>query len=135
MKDMMKNIRDAFVTNPRISDLTKITDTDDYRVRGYIYPETADKSGPFITIRPLDPVSDAYFASNYEMAKQFWYQIDVESGNPMVAKQLQSEIKEEMRKLGFRQTPGGLDEYFSETKHYVDARRYVGNSKIYDTDY
>lgn len=135
MKDMMKHIQKKFITNKNIIDLTQIGNSDDYRIRGYQYPETADKSGPFITIRPLEPISDAYFASNYEMAKRFWYQIDVESGNPRIAKQLQAEIKEEMRDLGFRQTSGGLDEYFSETKHYVDARRYVGNSNIYDTDY
>lgn len=41
-----------------------------------------------------------------------------------------------MKKLGFGQISGkGLDEYFSETKRFVDARRYEGNTKIYDTEY
>ena len=49
---------------------------------------------------------------------------------------VQYEIKKEMKKLGFGQISGqGLDEYFSETKRFVDARRYEGNTKIYDTKY
>ena len=44
-------------------------------------------------------------------------------------------VKAVMWKFGYVQLNGGLDEYFSETKRFVDARRYRKNTQIHDTDY
>jgi DNA-binding transcriptional regulator PaaX len=41
-------------------------------------------------------------------------------------KEIQAEVKKELKKLGFGQLKDGLDEYFNETKRFVDARRYRG---------
>ncbi|MBL4995591.1 hypothetical protein CUZ93_2257 [Enterococcus xinjiangensis] len=89
-----------------------------------------------ITIRPVDTPNEAYHGSNKELSVEHMIQIDVESKYRATCKQIQYEIKKEMKKLGFGQISGqGLDEYFSETKRFVDARRYEGNTKIYDTEY
>ncbi|MCO8298639.1 hypothetical protein [Tetragenococcus halophilus] len=135
MKDMLMTIYNQLLTNEYIRDMTQIDSSQDYRIKFYEYPENGDRSGAFITIRPMQPISEAYHASNKEMSVSFWYQIDVECRYRMTAKEIQYQIKKEMKKLGFGQSSDGLDEYFSETKHYVDARRYTGNSKIYDTAY
>ncbi|MDN6491160.1 MAG: hypothetical protein L0K14_00540 [Leuconostoc sp.] len=135
MKDMLTAVYNQLLTNKAVTEHTKIGDSGDYRIKFYEYPETGDRSGAFITIRPIQPQEDAYHASDQEMAIKFWYQVDVESANRTEVKLLQWHIKKEMKKLGFAQSSDGLDEYFKETKHYVDARRYTGNSKIYDTTY
>ncbi|MBK5446066.1 DUF3168 domain-containing protein [Peribacillus sp. TH24] len=96
------------------------------RIKFYDYPETGDTNKPFIVIDPLDVPVPTVYASNDNHAYEYLYQIDVESTNRMTVKEIQAEIKKELKKLGFGQLKDGLDEYFKETKRYVDARRYQG---------
>ncbi|QOS90220.1 DUF3168 domain-containing protein [Peribacillus sp. JNUCC41] len=96
------------------------------RIKFYEYPETGDTSKPFIVIDPLDVPVPTVYASNENHANEYLYQIDVESTNRLLVKEIQAEIKKELKKLGFGQLKDGLDEYFKETKRFVDARRYQG---------
>lgn len=96
------------------------------RIKFYEYPETGDTSKPFIVIDPLDVPVPTVYASNENHANEYLYQIDVESTNRLQVKEIQAEIKKELKKLGFGQLKDGLDEYFKETKRFVDARRYQG---------
>lgn len=105
------------------------------RIKYYLYPETGDTAHPFITIRPLQPPQDAAYASDKALGQEFFYQIDVQSSDRKRCKEIQQAVKQVMYQLGFMQRPGGLDEYFEETKRYVDARRYHATTKLYDTDY
>lgn len=133
---MLDNIYEALCTNEYIHNLTFNEETKEYRIKYYQQPETADKSGAFITIRPVDVPNEAYHGSDKELSIEHLIQIDVESKYRTTCKQIQYEIKKEMKKLGFGQVSGqGLDEYFPETNRYVDARRYDGNTRIYDTQY
>lgn len=133
---MLDNIYEALCTNEYIHNLTFNEEIKEYRIKYYQQPETADKSGAFITIRPVDVPNEAYHGSDKELSIEHLIQIDVESKYRTTCKQIQYEIKKEMKKLGFGQVSGqGLDEYFPETNRYVDARRYDGNTRIYDTQY
>lgn len=135
MKLMLYEIRKQLLENSYISDMTKISEGK-YRVKAYEYPETGDKTGAFITIRPVDVPNEAYHGSDKELSMEHLIQIDVEAVYPTVCKEIQYNVRQEMRKLGFGQISGqGLDEYFPETRRFVDSRRYQGNTKIYDTDY
>jgi len=136
MKDMLDIIYKALCANKYIRSLTYNEETKQYRIKFYEQPETADKTGAFITVRPVDVPNEAYHGSNKELSISHLIQIDVESKYRATCKQLQFEIKKEMKILDFGQISGqGLDEYFPETKRFVDARRYQGNTKIYDTQY
>jgi|SRR5699024_9598053 len=135
MKNILMEIQQALLNNAYIKEMTYNSDTKKYRVRAYEYPENGDHSGAFITIRPIEPQNNGTFGSNQNLNLRFWVQIDVEASYPTVAKELQYNVNKELQKLRFVQTDGGLDEYFSETKRYVDARRYFGASKFYDTEY
>lgn len=129
MKDMM----DLLYQEMKINEVLERECAD--RIKGYIYPETADTSRPFITIRPLQPPQASNYGSDQNLGYQFFYQIDVQSKNRMKCKEIQAAVKEVMEGLGFSQQTGGLDEYFEETKRYVDARRYSKTTQLYDTDY
>ncbi|WP_260286358.1 DUF3168 domain-containing protein [Peribacillus aracenensis] len=97
------------------------------RIKFYEYPETGDTSKPFIVIDPLIPPFPTVYASNENHAYKYLYQIDVESTERITVKKIQAEIRKELKKLGFGQLKDeGLDEYFKETKRFVDARRYQG---------
>lgn len=135
MNDMLEQIYEALLTSDYIKEQTRVKNSDEYRIKPYLYPETGDKSGPFITIRPYKVQDDAYFGSDEELAINFGYQIDVEGVYRSTVKQLQFEVKKALKTIKFRQIDGGMDEYFKETKRYVDARRYTGNSNIYKTNY
>lgn len=136
MKDMLGNIYELLCNNEYIKNMTFNDETEEYRIKYYEQPETADKTGAFITIRPVDVPNEAYHGSDKELSIEHLIQIDVESKYRATCKQMQYEIKKEMKKLGFGQLNGqGLDEYFSEARRYVDARRYDGNTRIYDTQY
>lgn len=135
IKNKLVEIYYALSQNEYIASLTKIKDSEEFRIKLYSYPETGDKSGAFITIRPVQPQSTAYTGSDKELSVNFLYQIDVEARYSHTCKQVQHEVKKVLGKMQFYQTDGGLDEYFSDTKRFVDARRYSGNSRIYDTNY
>ena len=136
MKDILNVIYESLCSNEYIHSMTYNEETEQYRIKFYEQPETADKTGAFITIRPVDVPNEAYHGSDQELSIEHLIQIDVESTYRTTCKQIQHEIKKEMKKLSFGQVSGqGLDEYFPETRRFVDARRYDGNTKIYDTNY
>lgn len=94
------------------------------RIKLYEYPETADDTKPFIVIDPLDVPIPATYASNNNHSFEYNYQIDVQTQSYEITKLLAEAIRLEMRELGFEQLPNGLDEFFKETKRYLDVRRY-----------
>ena len=134
LKDMIGIIYEALKNNPTIAGLTK-TANGGYRIKKYDYPETSDQSRTFILIQPLAPPISGNSASDIDMQIEFTFQIAVESPDRKEAKLVQHEIKEEMQKLNYGQMTDGLDEYFETTGHFVDARRYRGNTNLYDTIY
>lgn len=134
VKDMIDLIYQTLKNNPTIGGLTKAIDGS-YRIRKYDYPETADQSKTFVLIKPLGPPIASNSASDEDMQIEFTFQIAVESPDRKEVKQVQSEIKKEMKKLNYGQMTDGLDVYFEATGHFVDARRYRGNTALYDTNY
>lgn len=129
MTDMLTKIYNQLVTNSIISDKCL------NRIKNYTYPETADVSKPYMIIIPLDVPAPYSYGSDTELSTEFIYQIDVQGEDRKEVKIIQQQVKAEMAKLDFKQMRNGLDEYFQETNRYVDARRYTGVSKLYDTDY
>ena len=131
MKDMMMEVYNQLVANDLIKE--KVTKE---RIKFYEVPESLDTSKPFIVIdTPLGPPTSAYYAANKEMSQIFSYQINVETTNRKLTDELSKEIKKIMWKNDFKQLSGGLDAYFTETKRFVQARRYRKNTKMHDTDY
>lgn len=106
------------------------------RVKLYEIEEVVEDGVNIIYIDPIIVPNDIAYGSNRPLSSEFIYQISVESKNYRLTKALQQECKKIMReKFDFLQIEGGLDEYFPERKKYVDARRYNGRSKLYDSDY
>lgn len=134
VKDMIEIVYQALRANTIIANKTKEADGG-YRISKYDHPETADHARTFIVIKPLRPPETINSASNIDIQIQFTFQIAVESPDRKEVKLLQHEIKEEMKKLNYAQMTDGLDEYFEATGHFVDARRYRGNTALYDTNY
>lgn len=131
MKDMMMEVYNQLIANDLIKE--KVTKE---RIKFYEVPESLDTSKPFIVIdTPLGPPTSAYFAANKELSQTFSYQINVESPNRKITKEIAKEIKKVMWEFNYQQLNGGLDTYFIETKRFVDARRYRTNTKMHDTDY
>lgn len=127
MNDMLMEIYNKLATSTMI---------DNKRIKFYETPENMDlNSAPFIVISPLAPPEPSYYGSDEELAMEMTYQINVEASERMKAKEVQLEVKNLLKQLGFSQLQGGLDTYFKETKRYVDARRYVYVSNIYETNY
>lgn len=135
IKDMLRIVYNQLLKNQTIKQLTANDDGSDYRIKLYDYPETADHSRLFILLQYLEPPHPIIGGSDAELAQEFTMQIDVQSPDRSELKLAQFEIRRVMRSLGFIQLSGGLDEYFPETKRYVDARRYRGASKLYDNQY
>lgn len=129
MKDMMDIIYLAMTGNCIIASKCR------KRIKFYIYPENGDTSKPFITIRPLQPPQAVNYGSDINLGYRFYYQIDVQSHDRKECKLIQQAVKSVMDELGFVQQPAGLDEYFEETGRFVDARRYLKTTELYDTDY
>lgn len=76
------------------------------------------------------------YASNKSLSYEFAMQIDVQSHDRKKCKLIQHAVKDVMDGLGFtQQANDGLDEYFEETKRFVDARRYFKVTNLYDADY
>lgn len=130
MKDMMMEIYNALIADETIS--TKVGKSG---IKFFEVPETYDTTKPFVIIDALANIQSAYFSSDKEISVQVSYQINVESTNRMLTKEIAKAVKDVMWSLKFGQLTGGLDEYFAETKRFVDARRYRKNTNIYDTDY
>lgn len=131
MKDMMMEVYNQLIANDLIKE--KVTKE---RIKFYEVPESLDTSEPFIVIdTPLGPPESAYYAANKEMSQTFSYQVNVETTNRKLTDELSKEIKKIMWENDFKQLSGGLDARFTETKRFVQARRYRKNTKIHDTDY
>ncbi|EOJ8717373.1 DUF3168 domain-containing protein [Listeria monocytogenes] len=96
------------------------------RIKYYDFPSTGDSNKTFLLIIPLDVPVPTNFSSNEAMWEDFLVQIDVQSDNRLFVKQIQEEVRKEMKRIGFGQLAGGLDEYFPETGRFVDARKYSG---------
>ncbi|EAC9862516.1 DUF3168 domain-containing protein [Listeria monocytogenes] len=96
------------------------------RIKYYDFPSTGDSNKTFLLIIPLDVPVPTNFSSNESTWEDFLVQIDVQSDNRLIVKQIQEEVRKEMKQLGFGQLAGGLDEYFPETGRFVDARKYSG---------
>ncbi|EAD1352058.1 DUF3168 domain-containing protein [Listeria monocytogenes] len=96
------------------------------RIKYYDFPSTGDSNKTFLLIIPLDVPVPTNFSSNEAMWEDFLVQIDVQSDNRLIVKQIQEEVRKEMKQIGFGQLAGGLDEYFPETGRFVDARKYNG---------
>lgn len=141
MKDMWMNVYDALVANPTIEKYTAIKpDSDEeetsYQIKFYEAPETLDTTKPFIVIDTFSgPQTNAYHMANKPVSLTFNFQINVETQDRLVTKELSKSVKDVMWELGYGQLNGGLDTYFKETKRFVDARRYRKNTRIHDTDY
>ncbi|MDN6626262.1 MAG: hypothetical protein L0K82_03490 [Pisciglobus halotolerans] len=129
MNDKLMEIYNVLKANPVIAEKCE------NRIKFYEYPETADTSKAFMIITPLDIPSAFLYGSNDELSVEFMYQVDVQSHSRQETKEIQIAVKNTLRENDFKQLSGGLDRYFSETKRYVDARRYKGISKLYKTDY
>lgn len=127
MNLMIFKINEALKANSLIS--TKVGED---RIKMYETEEDFNTSQPFILIVPLGPATNAYFGGNTTLSKQFTYQINVESHDLATTKEIAKTIQEILWENGFGQLPGGLDEYFKETKRFVDARRYRTNTKMND---
>ncbi|EAA0403555.1 TPA: DUF3168 domain-containing protein [Listeria monocytogenes] len=96
------------------------------RIKYYDFPSTGDSNKTFLLIIPLDVPVPTNFSSNEAVWEDFLVQIDVQSDDRLTVKQIQEEVRKEMKQIGFGQLAGGLDEYFPETGRFVDARKYSG---------
>ncbi|HAC1537730.1 TPA_asm: DUF3168 domain-containing protein [Listeria monocytogenes] len=96
------------------------------RIKYYYFPSTGNSNKTFLLIIPLDVPVPTNFSSNEAMWEDFLVQIDVQSDDRLTVKQIQEEVRKEMKQIGFGQLAGGLDEYFPETGRFVDARKYSG---------
>lgn len=130
MKDMLSILYTELLKNSVIS--TNVTAT---RIAYYDYGEERDQTKPFIILIPLDPPNTGVSGSNQELNIMHTYQIDVQGSNRLEVKEIAKAVKSVMFSLGYGQLPEGLDEWFYETKRFVDARRYRGLTKLYDKNY
>jgi hypothetical protein len=134
VKDMLTIVYEKLVANPVIAQQTLGTDGNQ-RIKYYETPATADHDHLFVVIVPMDPPISINAGSDEGLSLQFTFQINVESHDRKACKQVQHEIMKEMFELGFGQLTAGLDEYFPETNRFVDARRYRGNTRLFDVNY
>lgn len=131
MKDMMMEVYNQLISNSVISE--KVTKE---RIKFFQLPESFDTSKPFIILdSPLGAQRGVTFGSNEELSINFAYQLNVESNNRMLTKEIAKSVKDTMWSMGFGQIDGGIDTYFEDTKRYVDVRRYRKNTRLYDVNY
>lgn len=118
-----------------VEDTTILNFVEKGQIKAYASSENFDTSKPFVIIDPLGPPDSAAYASNTELSQRVIYQVNVEGPARKDVKRIQQLIKMAFAKKKIRQITGGLDEYFPETKRYVDARRYTVQTKLYDSGY
>lgn len=123
--DMLQEIFDLLITDEQLALLNS-----QGGIKPYQMPETYAGDTRVI----IDPLGspDSILGSDTPLSKKFVYQINVESTDRKQCKILQNKIEKLLLTIGFSQMSGGLDEYFEATKRYVDARRYIGYSKLYE---
>ena len=133
MKDAMTEIYQVFLKSSEIEQATL-----QGKKHSIYYYEMPDGELPanLIIIRPYSPPEPAYGGSDRYLAQRLTFQIDVQSVDRMTCKKLQVAIEQSLSELGYRRLPNQeLDEYFKDTRRYVDARRYQKITRIYETDY
>ncbi|NQO74792.1 hypothetical protein HO952_06850 [Streptococcus suis] len=126
MSDMMRRIGDLLKQQPELVGVA---------VKPYYRPESLDASEPSLAIVPMAPPKQASFGSDRALQKELTYQMNIEASSKSKVTEIALAVERVLNELGFVQLNGGLDEYFIETKRYVDARRYRGRSPLYDVDY
>lgn len=127
MKDMLKELMEVLATDV---DIAKIKEVGGFK--SYIRSDQLDKDKTSITIIPSGPPESIGFASNDSLSKHFIYQVSIEAVKREITKELQQKIEDILKNNGFYRMPGGVDDYFSTTERYVDARFYQGNSQLYE---
>lgn len=133
MKDALQEIYLRLMSNSKIEQAT--LNANKHAIFYYKEPDGTLPS-TLILIRPYSPPQYEVSASDSGMQQSVTVQIDVQSTKRMTCKELQAEIEKELRQIGYRRLNGqDLDEYFEDSKRYVDARRYKLNTKIYEMGY
>ena len=126
-KDMLIELNSWLITDPKIIELFN-----QGCVKSFNRPDYIDETQTSIVYIPVGTPQQSSNGSNQSLNKQFIYQINVESIDRLETKTLQRTIELILQEHGFKQIIGGLDEYFQETKRYVDARRYKIFSPLYE---
>ena len=126
MSDMMMVVASKIKERPELADVT---------VKPYYRPESLAQDKASLVIVPMAPPRQVDFGSDKPLRKQFTYQINIEASSKALCTSVALAVDEVLTGLGFYQLNGGIDEYFVETKRFVDARRYRGYSQLYDTAY
>lgn len=121
--NVLSHIKDLLITNMTIKQLV------DNRIRAYEYPDTLDKSKPFIIIEPISVPMLVGAVSNNFLAENHLIDIHVQGYSYDEVKRIQEEVRKVMWANGFKQRTNGLDEYFNETRLYLDVRSYEGVPK------
>lgn len=127
MNDMLNEIMQVLATD---SDILPIQKTGGFK--SYSRYENLSGGLTSITVIPAGPPEQTAMSSNDSLAKHFVYQVSIEAIDRLTVKKLQNTVENILKTKGFFQMNGGLDEYFSDTKRYVDARFYEGNSNLYE---
>lgn len=130
MKDMLDILYERFLQDPIINE--KITAD---RIGYYVYGEEKDHTKPFMIIIPMGPPLPGMSGSDQELNVQHTYQIDVQGTDRKELKLIQKQIKKVMSNLNYGQLSEGLDEWLTDAKRFVDARRYRATTQLYDKDY
>ncbi|MDG4969256.1 hypothetical protein [Lactococcus lactis] len=130
MKDMLNELMQALATDSEIQEIQQ-----NEGFKSYVRRDELAKEKTSITVSPSGPPESVGFASNDSLSKHFIFQVSIEAVQREIPKNLQRKVEQIFKTMGFYQMPGGIDDYFSTTKRYVDARFYQGNSRLYDDDY
>ena len=129
MKDKLEEVYDALTSVPRFKEL--VGD----RIKAYENPPSAKQTPLFVVIAPMGPQSPGIAGSDGPLSVQFYFQINVEGLVRKDVKEVAAIVAQTMSGLNFAQLETGLDEYFPDTKRFVDVRRYRGGGFLYDTNY
>ncbi|MFP7258715.1 hypothetical protein [Lactococcus lactis] len=127
MNDMLSELMQVLATDSDILAIQKMGG-----FKSYSRYENLSGSLTSITVIPAGPPEQTAMGSNDSLAKHFVYQVSIEAIDRLTVKKLQNTVENILKTKGFFQMNGGLDEYFSDTKRYVDARFYEGNSNLYE---
>lgn len=137
IKDMLGIIYTKLLANTTISKLTLASDGT-HRINYFISPETADHDNLFVVIAPVGPPQPSTSGSDLKLSLEFTIQINVESIDRESRNVVAHEIENEMIAMGLTRLAGAqneLDEFMTDTKRFVDVRRYRGDTQLYDTNY
>lgn len=101
-------------------------------IKYYKYPEVKDIKETHIIIDPIDVPKPGDYADDEWLTDDYMLQIDIWSKDMYEKELVANLIRKIMWSIGFRQLPGGMDEYDNEYDIFRDARRYRG--KVYRKD-